>query len=417
MRRDALLPTRLAVSLALATSALVLSACGAPATKGPTGDSTPAPTTTTPTTTPEPQQASVGSDGATLMLEGVGQVIIPPAALTDTVEATMSVETPPLAPPPTPVSEILTLTPHGTQFAVPAQIALHFQSDAPTASLHVMRLSDPTDPTWEPVGGVSFSDGVANFESTTFSYYAVVQGVTCKPQPAKTTSSCGKCAAGTFCSSAGTCVALATSKLCENKSLYVINGQLPADLVWIDEKQTTDPASAQLIATTLASACSQTPTTVSQATTGILDPCNDAPLLGEGTTFLLVGGSFGQRLARYLDGGPAPITSSYNDTTKTFNFVNRGGQTVASSPITLNESHDLFTVQLVKDPLRGALVIYVAGLGWEGTPAATWYFNNVLYPQIAAGTRTWQEYIVVEWADDGDGIKNAGDTFKVLASK
>jgi len=51
----------------------------------------------------------------------------------------------------------------------------------------------------------------------------------------------------------------------------------------------------------------------------------------------------------------------------------------------------------MSDPARGALVFYVYGMGWEGTPAAVWYFNNRLLPELASGSRTWQRYLIVEW--------------------
>jgi hypothetical protein len=38
-----------------------------------------------------------------------------------------------------------------------------------------------------------------------------------------------------------------------------------------------------------------------------------------------------------------------------------------------------------------------------------------LLPGITAGTVSWTHYVLVEWTDNGDGMKGEGDTFTVLA--
>ncbi|MHB8876630.1 MAG: hypothetical protein ACYC8T_23285, partial [Myxococcaceae bacterium] len=223
------------------------------------------------------------------------------------------------------------------------------------------------------------------------------------------------CGPAAFCASGGTCVAIAQTNFCENQSLYVIQGELPATLVEISAEQKADGISAAALAADIGGRCGLTPVTVSQAELGVLDPCTGAPLLKGGNTVLLVGGAFSQRLASYLE-PLGPVSASFDAATDWYTFTSRGGAKLASFPGTsLSPSHDYFVISLTADSARGALVFQVYGTGWEGTPAAAWYFRNRLLPEIAAGTRSWQRYLVVEWTDDGDGAKGPGDTFSVRA--
>lgn len=412
--------------VAAATSQL---ACG-----GSKASSTPA--------APPVTQASgqVGTAAATITVPGTAtlqtRVDTLPAGQTVTVAAVT-------APVPTPkpvVSKVVEFTPHGIQFASPVTISLNYASGYDPARLSVLRLPSPAATTWELVGGVTFSGGLARLESTTFSYYAVVDGYTCTPvnDSVACSASCECCGGATcvdlatdqhncgacgndcgsdaFCASGGTCVPLATTDLCDNSSAYAVMGEVPADLVYVDPKQTLDGIMGADFASAFAAQCGVTPVTVSQAQTGILDPCTDAPLIHGANTILLVGGGFGQRLARYLDRTLAPISMDYSSVTG-FTFKSRAGNTVASFADTRTPTHDYFIVALDRSD-RGALIVQVWGLGWEGTPAGVWYFKNQLLPEFAGGTRTWQRYRIVEWTKNPatpSGTYNyAVDTFSVL---
>jgi Galactose binding lectin domain/Domain of unknown function (DUF4082) len=94
------------------------------------------------------------------------------------------------------------LTPHGTLFAKPTTIRLPYDTSVPVDQLQILRLNDENDQIWEPIAGATFNDGVAEFQSHTFSLYAVAVGSpSCWPQPG--TSACGgACGATGYCTSA-----------------------------------------------------------------------------------------------------------------------------------------------------------------------------------------------------------------------
>lgn len=395
-------------------------------------------TTAQPTTTTA--NATIGSKGGKVEIVGTASVVVPPGAVEADVAIGMAVVEPPVAPDAPTLTKTVAFTPHGLTLNLPAKISLRYGSTVPAAGLTVMRLPDPSATAWEQVGGVKFSSGTATFETTTFSYYVLVKA-DCKPLEPKRcnvkcaeccgTSSCvdvvtsprhcgacgNDCGPGGYCNSASTCVQANVSRLCDNKNVLVIRGELP-DLTIVTEEQLSDKISAAKIAAAIQAQCALGPAvTVSQAATGILDPCTDAPLQVGGTTDLIVGGTFNQRLARFFEAnGLAPYKFQVDSATGTRSFVNRAGAKVVSFPGTaINPKHDYFVVALFPEPQRGALMLHVFGVGWEGTPAAVYYFSNVLLPQIVAGTRDWQSSLLVEWSDDGDGTKDAGDTFTVLA--
>lgn len=360
--------------------------------------------------------ARVGAEGAKLALPGIGAVKVPSGALQETVTVGVAVADAPVATPNPSVSQVLELTPHGTRFAAPVTVTLNYPRSTESQGLQVLRLANAQDDTWRPVGGAHFSDGVATFEVTTFSYYVVVNGYQCTPAVSAVTCAGVSCGEAAFCSTAGTCAPVAQANLCENQALYVINGELPADLVNISPEQTANGLNAASIAQAIASRCGLAPVTVNQADQGVLDPCNDAPLLAGGTTILLVGGTFSQRLAGYLNGTVSPLGSTYDSATDRYTFKSRAGATLLDFPnAQLSPAHDYFVIALMSDPVRGSLVFHVYGVGWEGTPAATWYLENQVLPEMAAGARSWQQYLLVEWRDDGDGVKGATDSFTVLA--
>ena len=144
------------------------------------------------------------------------------------------------------------------------------------------------------------------------SYYVVTGAAGCTPITPGAPGCGGACGAGTFCSTASACVGLAQTNLCENTKLYVINGQLPPEIVFYDQYRDAEWAAS--IAQKVGTQCGLTPQTVSQATAGVLDACTDAPLYTNGSTIVLVGGTFGQRhavlveLARVSENDAGPIT-------------------------------------------------------------------------------------------------------------
>ena len=391
------------------------------------------------TSTSGKQTGTAGMEGATVVLAGTAAVQVGRGALSETITVTVATATPPVAVPAPTVSPVVEFTPHGTQFAIPAKISLTYTSQSPAARLKVLRLADPASNTWTPVGGAHIGAGIATFETTSFSYYVVTDGFECTPTSVGTDctaececcgtakcvttstsalhcGACGQACEGTAFCAASACVPIASSNLCENALVYVVSGEL-GDLSVEDPAHTPDAASASAHAAALSAECGGTPEFVPQAKPGILDPCTDAPLLGEGRTIVLTGGNATQRLARYLDAHDlSPLRFDWDDAGNKLSFRSRGGTALGTWPLSsLTPHHDFFVVALVPDPATGALVLHVYGLGEEGTPAATWYFINKLLPEITAGTRSWQRYLFAEWTDDGDGIKNAADTYHVIS--
>lgn len=379
--------------------------------------------------------------GGTLHLGQVATLVVAAGAVSTTFTVRAELTPPPHAPEAPMVSEVLLLTPHGTRFTIPARVSLRYQSQAPTSSLRVLRLADAEDTTWEPVGGVRFAAGVATFDTPGFSYYVVTEGGQCElvetPPPAcegsceccgsavcvsvaTDVANCGGCGiacdAQSFCSSASTCVTASPRALCANRQLYVVQGQLP-DLTVTNPEQTTDGLYAAQLASQIAAFCpGLNVMTISQAADGLLDPCTDAPLVGGGVTLLVTGGSFAQRVAGYLDQAAAPLSMEVSAEGAQYTFRSRQGATLVSFPRdALSDTHDYFVLAFLRDPERGAQVFQVYGVGWEGTPAATWYFERRLLPALAAGTASWSRYVLIEWTDDGDGVKGEADTFTVLA--
>lgn len=387
-----------------------------------------------------PVEGVLGPAGGTLELTQVGSVVVGAGSLTAPVAVRAAVVEAPAPLPGPAASPVLELTPHGTTFSIPARVSLRYASTAPASSLRVLRLADAADTTWEPVGGVRFSGGVATFDTVGFSYYVVLEGGSCELVATPTACSadceccgtsacvnvatdaanCGGCGvacdANSYCASGSTCRRAGPASLCANRQLYVVRGQIP-DLTVVNPEQTTDGLYADRLAAAIAGACEGvTVRTVFQAEPGLLDPCTDAPLVGGGTTLLVTGGTFSQRIARYLEASVAPVVQEVSEDNSQYTYFTRSGQRLVSFPrATLTDSHDYFVLAFERDPAHGAHVFQVFGEGWEGTPAATWYFEHRVLPAIVAGTIDWQDYIFVEWTDDGDGLKGEGDRFSILA--
>lgn len=381
---------------------------------------------------------TVGVEGARLDLPGIASLDVPPNALAAAVSVQLAAVDPPMALPGPLVSKVVAFTPHGLSFASPPQLSLRYPSTLAKEGLSVVRLADPSAQAWQTVGGVDFAGGVATFESTSFSDYAVIVAACVSAADPPCTSACtccgtascvdvrtspkhcgacgNDCGANAYCDSHASCTAVAASRLCDNAKLLVIHGELPP-LTVVSPEQTTDGVSAAAIANAIARRCGNVSiTTSSQAAAGVLDPCTDAPLQTGGTTDVIVGGGFGQRVARFLQANALAPYVLQQDVTGKGSFSNRAGTHLVDFAATdLNPKHDYFVIALVADPRRGALLLNVYGVGWEGTPAAVYYFNAVALPEIASGRRTWQRNLLVEWTDDGDGVKDAGDTFRIVA--
>ncbi|MFO0683266.1 MAG: MopE-related protein [Sandaracinus sp.] len=129
----------------------------------------------------EHRESMIDATGGSVALDhGSGTITIPTGALGAPTEIAISkltddsVEDPPGAS--VAVSPPIALTPHGQQFLVPVTVQIAYAG--PSAGLSLVRLDDETDTTWELVGGATFADGIASFQTTHFSVVEVVTGST-----------------------------------------------------------------------------------------------------------------------------------------------------------------------------------------------------------------------------------------------
>ncbi|MCH2109653.1 MAG: hypothetical protein MK135_10000, partial [Polyangiaceae bacterium] len=121
-------------------------------------------------------------DGGTIEITSAG-LEIPAGALPADIEVTVSdvtdeelSELPETSGGEESIAVPVKFEPHGLQFDVPVTITLNFEPPAgATAQLVVMKLDDEQDTTWEVVPGATFQDGVASFETTSFSFYGVFE--------------------------------------------------------------------------------------------------------------------------------------------------------------------------------------------------------------------------------------------------
>lgn len=357
--------------------------------------------------TPNGAELKVGPAGGTLTLADVASVEIPANALDEETTlraAPMDAAKLPVATPVEALGTTVELTPHGRLFETPITVRLNYKASAAPELLRVMRLDDPSDPDWEVVEGATFLDGVATFESSTFSYYTVVV----YPDPACGTTTSpvycgGVCTPEQYCRTAGTCATILGDNLCGNSTIYALRNGFGAD------EAATDSMSAAL-----AAHCGGTPVnSVSSTDPAVVDTCTGEPLVGAGNTLLMAGGFYTQRAVLHLERRISPI---YFDTDggTLFQYKTRAGAVVAEWDVaTQTSSHGFFTVALYPDTKRGSLVINVFGQTGEATLAGAWYFANVVLPSIENGTKNWGKYVVVEWTDSGDLAPNAADSFIV----
>jgi hypothetical protein len=217
---------------------------------------------------------------------------------------------------------------------------------------------------------------------------------------------CGAC--GTACSAVQFCTGTACTEavfanICGNPNAVVIKDQYPAD---------NDTAAG--IGTALMTSC-MPPTMVmarDQGEPGVLSG-GGRPLAGSGTSYLIGGGTFGQRAVDYLD--KTDMTPLYltGDSMKIELHKRGTGEVVVSAPpSTLNDSHDYFYVQLFVEPLSGTLCVNSIGMFAPGTVAGGFWLSTEIIPKRAMYPDTWYVY---EWTDSGDKIPNAADTFRLVA--
>lgn len=220
-------------------------------------------------------------------------------------------------------------------------------------------------------------------------------GLTCCSEHCVSTASdqqhCGACGTacnGTqFCGQEG-CVAARLSSLCEvGKLAVVLDGQ--------DGDDPTGRALSQALVTHCAT--SQTSREVSQTVADVLNPSTGQPVSGGAELLLIAGGNYFQKAMGYLVANKvSPLTNL--GTFDTYEIHDSASNAlIASERIAdVSDSHDLFAVQFIRDPSSSSLILNAYGFTVGGTAAATYYFTDVIAPNLATTDKAW---FVGEWTD------------------
>jgi hypothetical protein len=213
---------------------------------------------------------------------------------------------------------------------------------------------------------------------------------------------CGTaCAASEFCGQNG-CAEAVLSNVCEYAKAVAL----------LDGLTTDDPATRALVKT-LADGCS-TPLTqreVNQTVRDVINPSTGRLLTPGGELIVAAGGNFGQKLVDFVATEQiAPVFDALQGDNIELRLHGTGQPLIVSVPhAAITDTHDVFVVELVRDPVTGSAALIAFGLGSPGTDAAVWYFTNVMFPDRANLTSNWYVY---EWTDsDGTPGPSADDDF------
>jgi hypothetical protein len=216
---------------------------------------------------------------------------------------------------------------------------------------------------------------------------------------------CGTACADTqFCGESG-CVAAKLSSACRVGKLVVV----------LDGQEGDDPT-GRALSQALVAHCpsSQSSREVAQTASDVLNPNSGQPVSGSDELLLIAGGNYFQKGMGYLVANKvAPLTNV--GTFSTYEIHDTVSNALIASELIadVSDSHDLFAVQFLRDPSSNSLVLNAYGFTVGGTAAATYYFTDVLAPNLATVDKTW---FVGEWTDkDADKLPDA-DELTVVAS-
>src|SRR6185369_4266824 len=237
-------------------------------------------------------------------------------------------------------------------------------------------------------------------------------GLTCCSEHCVSTRSdrrnCGACGTACgdtqFCGQSG-CVVAKLSSACQlGKLAVVLDGQVGDD--------PTGRALSQALVTHCPS--SQTSREVSQTVADVLNPSTGQPVSGGDELLLIAGGNYFQKGMAYLVANKlAPVVNAR--TPDNYELREAASNTLlASEPVgEASDSHDIFAVQLMREPISDSVILNAYGFSSEGTAAATYYFTDVLAPNLATIDKAW---FVGEWTDRNADKLPASDELTILAS-
>ncbi|MFO0696007.1 MAG: hypothetical protein U0230_20760 [Polyangiales bacterium] len=185
-------------------------------------------------------------------------------------------------------------------------------------------------------------------------------------------------------------------------------------LVVQDGVPTDDTAGADM-GSSLASACGSFPTTSAmQNKPGVLEPSTGRPIGGPGSLYLVGGGETIQNAIAYLQANDTPLTVSRSGNQYILTSRSTGQVVLSVDATTLDASHDLALIQVVREPRSGTVVLNAYGYYETGTKAGAFYFATQIAPSLATDANA---YYVILWTDgNGDTMPNAGDTFMLVGS-
>ena len=199
---------------------------------------------------------------------------------------------------------------------------------------------------------------------------------------------CGTaCTDSQFCGQSG-CLPLQLSSLCQvGKIVIILDGQFG------------DDPTGRALGQALVDHCptSQTQREVSQSIADALNPATGRPVSGSDEVLVVAGGGFFQHATDYLVSRKiAPVVDV--NTQGKYEFHESDTDAVIASELTseASESHDLFSVQFIREPSSGSLILSAYGFTVGGTAAAALYFGQVLAPTLSTASKAWY---VGEWTD------------------
>jgi hypothetical protein len=216
---------------------------------------------------------------------------------------------------------------------------------------------------------------------------------------------CGTACADTqFCGQAG-CVAARFSSACQVGKLAVV----------LDGQEGDDPT-GRALSQALVTHCTspQASREVSQTVADVLNPSSGQPVSGSDELLLIAGGNYFQKGMGYLVANKlSPLTNL--GTFDTYEIHDSASNAlIASEQIAdVSDSHDLFAVQFIREPNSNSLILNAYGFTIGGTAAATYYFTEVIAPNLATTDKAW---FVGDWTDKDADQQPDLDELTIISS-
>jgi len=227
---------------------------------------------------------------------------------------------------------------------------------------------------------------------------------------------CGaSCSSSQFCGISG-CNGVPIAHLCDQaKTTALLDGLA------------SDDAANTVVQNAILANCAPPPTAASapKGSGGPTNATTGQPVVGGNHLLTVAGGAFVQPTVAYLDAKSAsPVYLVVTQTAWEYHLRGGGadagteGGTSDSLLTSLaftagSPSHDIFLIELVRDPASGTLTLVMFGQQAETTAAAAWYFANVMMVNLGSYDKAWYVY---EWTGTPDAGPSVSDGFVLKAS-